>query len=85
MKRPKYDKRMHLIDNWRFGIWRPFICKIRGHKFTCYKIIPTEPQEWVHMCHRCVIMLDELEPCGTCNNGCRRDDEEGREGEFSTS
>lgn len=71
MKRLSYDKRMNPIDNFRFGLWRPFLCQIKGHNFTCYKIVPTDPQEYVYMCNRCVIMLNKVEPCGHCTNGCK--------------
>lgn len=74
-----YDKRMGLWDNWRFGIWRPFLCKVKGHKFTCYGItqgrdIPIS--KWLYICRYCVIMGDHSEPCGQCSNMCRKEEED---------
>lgn len=68
-----YDNRMSLWENWRYGVWRPLICKIRGCKITCYKIVITDPQEWVWICHRCVKMTDSFVECGTCTNGCENE------------
>lgn len=73
MSRPGYDKRMGPIDNWRFVIWRPFLCWAKGHDVTCYGITPAPGviSGYVYICHRCVMMTDHKEPCGECTNSCR--------------
>lgn len=72
MGKKGYDKRMNPVDNWRFGVWRPFLCWAKGHDLTCFKVVPTEPQQWFTICGRCVDMSGDLyEPCGRCDNGCR--------------
>ena len=67
-----YDSRMNPVDNWRFLYWRPFVCKVRGHKITCYKVVGENPY-FVYICHRCMDMTDYVDPCGQCTNHCRKD------------
>lgn len=89
MKHP--HKRMGLIDNWKFSIWRPFVCQIKNHNVTCYKLVPKLIEElpdcWAYMCNRCMSIAYHLEPCGRCSNerlrrrNSEEDGEDGEEGE----
>lgn len=53
----RYDGRMTVIDNWRFSYWRPFVCKVRGHKWLDepWGIVQAgETVGWWMVCLRCV-------------------------------
>lgn len=69
---------MNPIANWRFGVWRPAVCRVRGHKVTCYGITPAPGiiSGYVYICKRCLEMTDHEEPCGTCTNMCKDREEE---------
>lgn len=74
-----YDNRMTFWDNWRFKMWRPFLCWSKGHDFSCYGLTPGRGiiSGYFLICHRCTYMSpdgSELpEPCGfaTCQNTCK--------------
>lgn len=72
-----YDNRMGVLENWRYGVWRPALCRLLGCKITCYGITPAPGvySGYVYICKRCVKMTDHEEPCGTCSNMCRERDE----------
>lgn len=73
-----YDNRMGVVDNWRFGVWRPALCRFLGHKITCYGITPSRGviSGYVYICRRCTEMVDHDAPCGQCSNMCRERDED---------
>lgn len=68
----KYDSRMGPLSNLKWTYFLPLVCKLRGHNYHCFRIVPTDPQKWFYWCYRCMDMTgDKYEPCGGCDNGCR--------------
>lgn len=63
-----WDSRQGLRDNILYGWLKPVVCSVRGHRWWCAAVVPTNPQEWCWMCKRCANMEDSLDPCGQCTN-----------------
>lgn len=70
-----------LWDKFRFGVLKPLVCRVAGHRIVCYRVVSDrnylETDYFMWWCHRCMDMRDYGFPCGGCDNGCRRSKESG--------